>query len=42
MHFISIDVLTEKEAKVNFLKNRFEIVLNEKVIAIRYLKGHLY
>ena len=41
-HFISIGTLIKKGAKVNFLKDGFEIILDRKVIMIRYLEGHLY
>jgi len=41
-HFISIGVLTGKGASVNFLKDRFEITLNNRSIAIGYLEGCLY
>ena len=40
--FISIGALTRKGASINFLKNGFEITLNNRSIAIRYLEGHLY
>jgi hypothetical protein len=40
--FISIGALTGKGAKVNFVKDGFEIVLNRKAIAIGYLEGCLY
>src|SRR6267142_485049 len=42
MCFISIGALTGKGASVNFLKDRFEITLNNRSIAIGYLEGHLY
>src|SRR6267142_1551421 len=40
--FISIGTLTGKGASVNFLKNGFKITLNNRLIAIGYLEGHLY
>ena len=40
--FISIGMLTGKGAEVNFLKEGFQIILNKKTIAVRYLEGHLY
>ena len=42
MRFISIGTLTGKGTEVNFLKDGFEIVLNRKTIAFRYLEGRLY
>jgi hypothetical protein len=41
-HFISIGTLTGKGAKVQFLKDGFEITLNGRMIVIGYLEGHLY
>jgi hypothetical protein len=42
MRFISIGALTGKGAKVQFLKDGFEIALNGRTIAIGYLEGCLY